>query len=56
MLQGLNSPNGDMTKDSQKYSTVDKTGFKEESFEEAASTWRKVQTKEQRQMSTEVLT
>lgn len=49
MLQGLNSTNGDRTKDSQKYrSTVGKTGSKEGSFEEAASTWRKAQTKEQK--------
>lgn len=48
MLQGLNSANGDVTKDSQKYSTVGKTGFKEGSFEEAASTWRKIRVKEQK--------
>lgn len=44
----MNNPNGDVTKDSQNYSTVGKTGFKEESFEEAASTWKKVLTKEQK--------
>lgn len=48
MLQGLNSANGDVTKDSQKYSTVGKTGFKYGSFEEAASTWRQIQTKSTR--------
>lgn len=49
VLQGLNSTNGEVTKDSQKYrNTVGKTGFKEGNFEEAASTWRKVQKKEQK--------
>lgn len=49
VLQGLNSSNGDLTKVSQKYrSACGKTGFKEESFEEAASTWRKVWTKEEK--------
>lgn len=55
VLQGLNSTNGDLTKDSQKYtSAVGKTGFEEGSFEGAASTWRKVQ-RSKRYMSREVL-
>lgn len=55
VLQGLNSTDGDVTKGSQKYrSAVGKTGFKEGSLGETASTQGKVQ-RSKRWMSREVL-